>query len=106
MISGPPESCPTGSSRRSRSRSSSSGGFARKLEPRPRLAARARERRPVHERLAPDRRTATRTGQSLAAIHGQRSVEVAALTVDVDVESVEARAANPKRFAHHIRDLV
>ena len=57
------------------------------------LAARAEERRPVHELDPADRRAAAVAGLALAAVGVQRPVEVARLAVDVDVEGVEARPA-------------
>src|SRR2546421_12451712 len=67
-----------------------------------RLAARARVGRPVHERLAPDRAAAPGAGQALLAVDGERTVEVAGLAVDVDVERVERGAAGPQRVVHHL----
>ena len=67
-----------------------------------RLAARARVRRPVHERLAPDRRAAPAARLALPPVDGQRPVEVAALAVHVDVQRVEARAALAQRLPHHV----
>src|SRR4029077_11883359 len=67
----------------------------------PGLAAGARERRAVHEVLAPDGRAAPRAGAPGLAAGGQRAVEVARGAVDVDVERVEARAALAERLAHH-----
>src|SRR5688572_856153 len=54
-----------------------------------RLTLRAGERRAVHEWLTPDRGAATTARQPLLPVHGERPLEVAALAVDVDVESVE-----------------
>ena len=62
-------------------------------DPRDGLAARAEERRAVHERDPPDRGAAAVAGQPLAAVGVQRPVEVAGLAVDVDVERVERRPA-------------
>src|SRR4051794_903995 len=61
----------------------------RTTQPRGRLADRAEVGRTVHERDPPDRRTAAAAGLGLAAVDLQRTVEVAALPVDVDVERVE-----------------
>src|SRR5262245_47622007 len=63
---------------------------------RTRLATRAEVRRAIHERRAPDRRGAPGAWPALPAVDLQRAVEIAALTVDVDVKRIERRAALPE----------
>ncbi len=48
---------------------------------------------------------AARARLALAPVHRQRTVEVAALAVDVDVERVEGRAAGAHRLAQHVADV-
>ena len=71
-----------------------------------RLAARAVERRAVHELLPADHRPAAPARQALAAVRVQRAVEVARLAVDIDVQRVERRAALRQRVAHHLGGTV
>src|SRR4051794_27186414 len=68
-------------------------GWSPSRVPRHPLAMRASVGRAVHEMLSADQMSAAPAGQSLAAVHVQRTVEVATLAVDVDVERVEAGAA-------------
>src|SRR5690606_26018935 len=69
---------------------------------RAKLAARAGVRGAVGERLPPDRRATPPARQALPAVHVQRPVEPAALTVDVDVERVERRPAGLDRLGEHV----
>src|SRR4051795_12416933 len=64
------------------------------------LAFRAVERRPVHELLPPHHRAAAPARLALAAVGIQRTLEVTGLTVDVDVQRVERRAALSQRVGH------
>src|SRR5947209_10224560 len=82
---------------RTRERSAITSISTRKLPPRPRLAFRAVERRPVHELLPAHHRAAAPAVLSFAAIGVQRPVEVAGLAVDVDVERIERRPAVGQR---------
>ena len=50
-------------------------------------------RRPVHERLSPNRCTAPGTRLAFAPVDRQSAVEVAAGAIDVDIEGIEGRAA-------------
>ena len=63
------------------------------------LAVRAEERRTVHEGVAADRGAAPRAGPVLLAVGVQRTVEVAGLAVDVDVQRVERGPADGQRLA-------
>src|SRR5215475_7986278 len=96
--------------RRVRSLTRAGGGRTpRRADPvsvsRSRLALRARVRRPIHERLAPDRGTATEARQPFATVDRERPIEVAAVTVYVDVERVETRAAGGERLAEYVADV-
>ena len=84
----------------------SAPGRSRAWPARAGLAAGARERRAVHEVLAPDRRAAPVARPTLLAVGVQRPVEVARGAVDVDVQRVEARAALAERLAHHVAGVV
>src|SRR5690606_24814291 len=82
------------------------GSSAGARDPWPRLAPRAVVRRPVHERLAPDRGAAPVARLTLATVGVQRPVEVAAGTVDVDIQRVKARPALAERLTHHLGRVV
>src|SRR5436309_53890 len=88
-----PETARSGGRRRSqtcRRRVRRAGGGSDGPAAGSRLAARAGERRPVHECLPADGRPAASAQLTLTPVHRERAVEVAALPVHVDVQGVEA----------------
>src|SRR4051812_34345763 len=70
--------------------------------PRTGLALRAAVAGAVHERLPADRRPAPGAGPVALAVHRQEPREVAALSVDVDVQGVEGRAALREGLPQHV----
>ena len=67
---------------------------------------RAGERRAVHEVLAAHQGAAAVARGARPAVGVERAVEVAARTVDVDVEGVEARASLAQRLRHDVARVV
>ena len=88
------------------------GDFDSQAEPLPTrrrwraLTAWASVRRAIHEGFPPNRGTAAVTGLPLAPVGGKAPLEVAALTVDVDVEGIERRTPLGQRLGHHVAGMI